>query len=104
MLSVLMPKSATFSALVEMATKWLAMAFASSPNPCSSQSRALFGMGHRLRRGEGCSMTVTKSVRRVEVAGGFDEINPIHIGNKPEDHVALAVVPKRFEGHNRTEV
>ncbi len=40
MLAVSMPKSATFSALVDSATKCRATAFSSPPRPSSSQVRA----------------------------------------------------------------
>ena len=66
-------------------------------------ARAL-GIGHGLQRRKGFRGDDEERFSRVQVAGGFDEINAVHIGNEPEDHVALAVVPKRFVGHNRTEV
>jgi hypothetical protein len=40
MFAVSIPKSATFAALVDTATKCRATAFASPPDPASSQSRA----------------------------------------------------------------
>jgi len=44
MLSVSMPKAETFSAFVETATKCLATAALSPPNPFKSQSRAVWAL------------------------------------------------------------
>jgi len=88
MLAVLMPNSSTFFALVETATKWLATALSSSPNPCSSQSRALWALV-MVSSVESLDETMKERFRGGRVAGGFDKINPIHVGNEPEDHNAL---------------
>ena len=104
MFAVSMPNADTFSALVETATKCLATADASPPSPLSNQSRARFGVGHGLQRGEGLGRHDEQCFRRVEVARRLDEINAIHVRDETECHVALAVMFERLVGHHRAEV
>ncbi len=81
-----MPNSATFSALVETATKCFATAAASPPKPASDQSRAV------------CALVIVSSVVNVfdemmnsvsagiEVVHGLGEIGAVDVGDEAERH------------------
>jgi hypothetical protein len=70
----------------------------------SNQLRGALGIGHGLQRGEGLGGDDEQRLAGVEVAGRFHEVGAVDVGNEPEGHVPLAVMPERFVGHDRPEV
>ena len=103
MLSVSMPNSATPSALVETATKCLAIA-SSDPSFASAHSRGRAGVGHRLEGGEGLRGDDEERLLGVEVPGLLDEVGAVDVGDEAEGHLAARVVAQRLVGHHRPEV
>src|SRR6188472_1104666 len=99
MLAVSMPKSATFSAFAETATKCLATALASLPRPRSNQARAL-RVDHRLQRCEGLRGDDEQCFCRIEIACRLDEISAVDIGHEAERHGAIAVVLEPLIRHD----
>ena len=85
-----MPNLATSSALVETATKCLAMAASVAPDLARDQSRAECGVGHGFERGEGLGGDEEEGFFGVEVAGGFGEVGAVDVGDEAEGEVALA--------------
>ena len=94
----------TFSALVETATKCLAMAAWSPPRSRQEPVTCAARVGHGLQRGESLGGDDEERLGRVQVEGGLHEIDAVHVGDKPERHVALAVVAQGFVGHHGAEV
>ena len=92
MLAVSMPNFATSSALVETATKCLAMAFSSPLRPASSQARAV------------CALVIVSNVVKVleaddeqglggiEIVHRLGEIGAIDVRDEAERHGPLAVM------------
>ena len=62
------------------------------------------GVGHRLQRREGLRRDDEERFRRVQVAGGLDEIGPVDVRHEPEGHRAIAVVLEGLVGHDGPEV
>src|SRR5262244_2367250 len=103
MLAVSMPNSETLAVLVETATKCLAMAFVSPPNPLAPLAGAP-RVGHGLQRGERLGGDDEERLRRVEIMHGLREVSAVHVGNEAEAHAALAVGAQGLVGHHRPEV
>ena len=99
-----MPNAATFSALVDTATKCFATAAASPPSPASDQSRAV------------CALVIVSSVVKVfdemtnsvsaasRSGDGLGEVGAVDIGHEAERHRTVAVVLQRLVGHHRSQV
>ena len=103
MLAVSMPNCATLAALVDTATKCLAMACSSLERRQHPGARGV-GVGHRLLGGEGLGRNDEQRLRRVEIARGLGEVGAIDVRDEAEDHVARGVVAQRLVGHDRAEV
>ncbi len=99
-----MPNFATSSALVETATKCLAIASSSPPQPGQHPLARGAGVGHRLQRGEGLRGDHEERLRGVEVAGGLGEVGAVDVGDEAEGQVAVAEVAQRLVSHHRAEV
>jgi hypothetical protein len=84
MLAVSMPKADTFSALVETATKCLAMAFVVAAQALEQPFARALGVGHGLQRRECFRGDDEQRFRRIEIAGCFHEVDAVHVGNEPE--------------------
>ena len=96
--------SATFSALVEMATKCLATAVSSPPSPASDQSRAEWALvivSCVVKVLEATMKSVSSGLRSRD---GLGEVGAVDVGDEAEGEVALAVVLERLVGHHRAEV
>ena len=99
-----MPKSATFSAFVETATKCLATASASPPRPAKQPRACAMRVCHRLQGSEGLGGDDEQRFRRIQIARRLDEISSVDVGHEPERHGPIAVVLERLIGHYRAEV
>ena len=104
MFAVSMPNSATFSALVETATKCLATALSSPPSPSSSQRRASVALVSVSCVVKVLDATMNSVRRRVEVAGRLGEVGRVDVGDEAEGQRPVGVVAQRQVGHRRAEV
>src|SRR5262245_26704755 len=59
---------------------------------------------HCFQRREGFRRGNEKRLRGVEIANGFREISAVNIGNEPEGHSALAVMPECLVSHHWPEI
>ena len=103
MFAVSMPNRATSCALVDTATKCLAMALSSLQARQRPLPRRL-RVGHGFQRGEGLGGDDEQCLGGIEVAHRFGEIRAVDIGDEAERHRAVAVVAQRVIGHDRTEI
>ena len=99
-----MPNSDTFAALVETATKCFATALGVAAKARQQPVARALSVGHRLQRREGLGRDDEQRFRGIEVAGRFDEVGAVDVGDEPERHVPLAVMLERLVGHHRPEV
>ena len=104
MLAVSMPNFATSSALVETATKCLAMAPRSPLQPGQQPVARGVGVGHGLQRGEGLRGDDEQRLRGIEIAHRLGEIGAVDVGDEAERHGPLAVVLQRLIGHDGPKV
>jgi len=95
MCAVSMPKEATSSAFVEIATKC---------QPGQQPRARGAGVRHRLECREGLRGDEEQRLRGIEVAHGLREVGPVDVGDEAEGQGAVRVVPERLEGHHRAEV
>ena len=95
-----MPNSATPSALVETATKCLAIASSRAQLRERPLPRGV-GVGHRLQRREGLRGDDEERLLGVEVAGLLGEVGAVDVGDEAEGHLAARVVAQRLVGHHR---
>src|SRR6516225_8307935 len=61
-------------------------------------------VSHGLERGEGLGGDDEYRLGGIEIAHCFGEIRAIDIGEEPEGHDAVAVVPQRFVCHDRPKI
>ena len=92
MLAVSIPNLVTSAALVETATKCLAMAFSSPPSALSIQSRAVWALVIVSSVVKVFEETIKRVSAWVEVADGFGKIGAVNIGNEAKRHRAVAVM------------
>jgi hypothetical protein len=78
-----MPNAATSLALVETATKWLAMAAISPFSPASSQSPGM-REGHGLERRESLGGDDEERLGGVEIGHRLGEIRAVDVGDEAE--------------------
>ncbi len=62
------------------------------------------GIGHGFQRGEGFGGDDEQGLGGIEIAHGLGKVGAVDIGDKAEDHGAVAVVLERFIGHHRAQV
>jgi hypothetical protein len=62
------------------------------------------GIGHGAEGGEGLGADDEQGFVRFPSAGGFHEIGAVHVGDKTEVQVALAVMLQGRVGHHRAEI
>ena len=99
-----MPNFETSAALVETATKCLAIDRLVAAEPAQQPLSRRVGVGHGLERREGFRRNDEQRLPGIEVARRFDEIGPIDVRHEPERHRALAIVLQRLVSHNRAEI
>jgi len=63
-----------------------------------------FGVGHSLQGSERFGGDDEQGFFRVEVAGGFDEIEAIDVRDKSESEPSFAVMPQGLISHDRSEI
>jgi hypothetical protein len=61
-------------------------------------------IGHSFQGGKSFWGNNEQRLGSVQIANGLEEIGAIDVGDEAECHVALAVMPQGFIGHNRPEV
>ena len=86
MFSVSIPNSATPSALVETATKCLAIADSSPPRPASDHSRAVWALVIVSRVVNVFEADDEQRLLGVEVAGRLGEVGAVDVGDEAEGH------------------
>ena len=89
MLSVSMPNSATFSALVDTATKWLRTA-AASPSWPTSHSRADVALVIVSRVVNVFDDDDEQRLRRIEVVRRLPDVVAVDVGHEPALQTAVA--------------
>ena len=99
-----MPNFATSWALVETATKCLAMAAFVAVQAGQQPIARRMRVGHRLERGEGLGGDDEQRLRGIEIAHRLGEIGAVDVGDEAEGHGALAVMLQRLVGHDRAEI
>ena len=104
MFVVSMPNFETSAALVDTATKCLAIDRSSPPSRSQQPLARCQSVGHGLERREGFRRNDKQRLRRIEVVRRLDEIGPVDVRYEPERHRALAVVLQRLVRHDRAEI
>ena len=98
-----MPNLATSLALVETATKCLAIALLVFER-CQAPGAGRVGVGQRFQRRECLGRDDEQRFGRIEIARRLGQVGAVDVRDKAERQIAVAVVPQRFIRHDRAEV
>ena len=85
-----MPNFETSAALVETATKWLAIAF-SSPSALERPFPRAAGVRHCLERGKSFRRDDKQGFVGFDIARGLGEIRAVHVGDETERQMSRAL-------------